>query len=55
MLDSNIDIYIIYQNWVVILVKFVFFNFNFTKHYNFFIYFYMQLKKFIIFQISILQ
>ena len=39
----------ILKNWVFITVKFTFFNFNITKHYNLFIHLIYVLKEFFIF------
>ena len=45
----SINVYIIYLNWDSVLLKFVFFNFNFEKRYNFYNHFIYGAKLFIAF------
>ena len=45
----SINVYIIYLNWDSVLLKFMFFNFNFEKRYNFYNHFIYGAKLFITF------
>ena len=42
-------IYIIYQNWIFVIIKFMFFSVNITKRYNTFVHFYTLHGNFLVF------